>query len=136
MAAVKARLVRLERQLGSSAEDRAAGLSLLQMVSACAVNAQPGLELVGPQDTDERTYAEIEILRLTAQGRHAESDSWRARHPLREAPPPADSPGGMCRFQSIVDESTGVLEREQRAIAAARARLARAARNQARGRTQ
>ena len=39
------------------------------------------LQVVRPDDTDPETYAEIEIMRLEAAGRHDEAEELRAAHP-------------------------------------------------------
>jgi hypothetical protein len=127
---VSTRLARLERSSGASAADRAHHLWLMQMCCGVAVNAMEGLELVAPADTDERTYAEIEILRLTARGRHAEAEDWRDRYPLREVPPPDDFPGAeFRRLRWDMDERSrpdtiGLTDRKRKAIATARERVA------------
>jgi hypothetical protein len=130
MAALRTRLSRLEKLLPDRAADKRHHLELIRMTSAAVLCGRQGLELVAPEDTDKETYAAIERLRLNASGRHDEADEVRAKYAKPELKPPPEvhqTPAGYAAWLTR-QAARGAADRGRRedaAIAAATARLAR-----------
>lgn len=136
MGRMHGRVSRLERgRRAAGAAIRGQNRFLMATLGQAMLDAQPGLALVEPGDTDPATYRDIQITLAQARGDHATAERLLADAPRRPRPRLTGDCGRD--YSSCVEWLNRVLipsvrdqgEREDRAVVKARKRVEMAAKN-------